>query len=175
MTDAWIRTYTGGRAYFFEPEKSEIVIEDISHALSLLCRFNGATREMYSVAQHSCLVAETLYERAGDIRLSYCGLMHDAAEAFISDIPSPFKKHFPEFIEVEKRFEAWLGEKFDFELTDPLIKEHDLRALATEMRDLMRVSDHKVIQYPPFSQRIYALSPNEAEELFLKTYHSLKP
>lgn len=166
-SDSWIRTYTGGRAYFFEPENSLIEIEDIAHALSLLCRFNGATEKFFSVAQHSCIVADKVYEETGDPYLGFSALMHDAQEAFVSDIPSPFKRRFPEFVEAEKRFEHWLAERFDYALDLPIIKKHDLKCLATEMRDLMRVSDHKAIIHPPYAEKIIPISPEVAKRNFL--------
>ena len=89
--DAWIRTYTGGKVYFFEPERSDIDILDIYHSLSLLCRFNGACKIPYNVADHSILVADNIYKETLNKELAFQGLMHDCSEAFISDIPSPFK------------------------------------------------------------------------------------
>jgi 5'-deoxynucleotidase YfbR-like HD superfamily hydrolase len=166
-TDSWIRTYTGGRAYFFEPENSIIEIQDIAHALSLLCRFNGATEKFYSISQHCCIIANQIYDETNDPYLAFSGLMHDAQEAFVSDIPSPFKRRFPEFVEAEKRFEIWLAQKFGYALDLPIVKKHDLKCLATEMRDLMRVSDHKAIIHAPYSFKITPESPEKAKQEFL--------
>ena len=174
-SESWIRTYTGGKVYFFEPEKSEIEFEDISHSLSLLCRFNGATRYFYSVANHSCIVAEKVYEETGDKNLAYCGLMHDAHEAFVSDIPAPFKKQFPEFVEAEKRFELWLSERFNYTPFLKIVKRHDIKALATEMRDLMQVADYGVLSETPYEERIVPLPPILAKEMFEYTYKKFKP
>lgn len=41
----WLRTYTGKRFYPLDPRIEEIDIEDIAHALSMLCRFGGHCRE----------------------------------------------------------------------------------------------------------------------------------
>lgn len=174
-TESWIRTYTGGKVYFFEPEKSKIEFEDISHSLSLLCRFNGATKWFYSVAHHSCIVAENVYRETGDKNLAYCGLMHDAHEAFVSDIPSPFKKQFPEFVEAEKRFEIWLSEKFNYTPFLKIVKKHDIKALATEMRDLMNVADYSVLSEVPYEERIAPLPPILSKEMFEDSYKKFKP
>lgn len=169
--DAWIRTYTGGKLYYFYPEKSKIYIEDIAHALSLICRFNGATKEFYSVAQHSVFVADKVKENGGTKEEIYSALMHDAAEAFISDVPSPFKKFFPGFKKAEARMEKFLANKFKFKFPyGQIVKEYDLIALATEMRDLMQVSDHKLLTVKPVNEKIKPISPKQAQKLFIKRY-----
>lgn len=173
--ESWIRTYSGGKVYFFEPEKSEIEFEDISHSLSMLCRFNGATKEFYSVANHSCIVAENIYKETGDKNLAYCGLMHDAHEAFVSDIPSPFKKQFPEFVKAETRFELWLSARFNYTPFLKIVKKHDIKALATEMRDLMRIADYSCLTESPYDDIIIPLFPKEAKNLFVETYQKFKP
>lgn len=167
MKDAWIRTYSGGKVYFFEPEKSNIQFEDISHSLSMLCRFNGATQEFYSVAQHSVLVAKEVYKETEDKKISFTALMHDASEAFISDIPSPFKSEFEGYKIAEKRMEEWLAKRFKYQYPHGgIVKKHDLKALSTEMRDLMSVCDNKDIAVP-YDQQIIPLSPRSAEYEFL--------
>jgi len=169
--DSWIRTFSGGQVFFFEPERSNIEFKDISHGLSLLCRFNGATKSFYSVAQHSVIVAENVYKETKNKSLAYTALMHDAAEAFISDVPSPFKKFFQDFSECEKRMEIWLAQRFGFGFPfGDLIKKHDLTALSTEMRDLMLVQDNSHLP-KPYSKKIHPLGPEASETLFnLKAY-----
>lgn len=51
-----ILTSTGKRFDLFEPDADLIDQRDIAHSLAHLCRFNGHTREFYSVAQHCCMV-----------------------------------------------------------------------------------------------------------------------
>lgn len=82
----------GGHFDYSDPLKSDYSIADIAHALSNLSRFNGHTREFYSIAEHS-IVVSTLYSHIYDnnVRTRLFALLHDAAEAFISDIPKPLK------------------------------------------------------------------------------------
>lgn len=77
------------------PDPSQIDIRDIAWHLSRIPRFCGATipRIPYSVAQHSVQVMKDIEVLTdGNPRMMFHGLMHDAAEAFISDIPSPIKR-----------------------------------------------------------------------------------
>ena len=53
----WMQTATGGVFWPVDPRPEDVEIEDIAHALSLICRYCGHVREFYSVAQHSVLVA----------------------------------------------------------------------------------------------------------------------
>jgi hypothetical protein len=86
----YIVTYTGRRFHFLDPKIDEISIEDIAHALSNVCRFTGHTKRFYSVAEHSCLVSALC-----DNRLE--GLLHDASEAYMSDLSSPLKMLVPDY------------------------------------------------------------------------------
>lgn len=77
-TNPYMTTYTGLRFYPFHPRREDVRIEDIAHHLALTCRWSGAVREFYSVAQHSVLVAE----RARDI-------------AFVNDGPATWATSYP--------------------------------------------------------------------------------
>lgn len=79
---AWILTSTGRQFWPLQPRADEICIEDIAHHLSMQCRFTGATRFHYSVAQHSVLVSQL----APDGENPLWGLLHDAAEAYLVDV-----------------------------------------------------------------------------------------
>jgi hypothetical protein len=87
-TGGYLNTYTGKKFEYTYPQPEQIDIRDIAHALSHLCRFNGHTNMFYSVAQHSLLVSEKLPGSAED---KLGALLHDAAEAYVCDIPSPLK------------------------------------------------------------------------------------
>jgi hypothetical protein len=175
MKETWIRTFTGGKVYYFEPHKSNIEIEDVAHALSLICRFNGATKEFYSVAQHSVFVCDMIYNDTKDKSLAFTGLMHDSSEAFISDVPSPFKIHFAGYKKAEKRMEKWLAARFDFDFPHgDIVKKYDLIALSTEMRDLMAVTDNEHLPRP-LDTNINPKGPKQAERMFIARYNFLKP
>ena len=79
-------TYSGVEFYPLDPRAEEIRIEDIAHALSNLCRYGGHVRRFYSVAEHSVSVAKACVPRC-----TLWGLLHDAAEAYLVDLPAPIK------------------------------------------------------------------------------------
>jgi uncharacterized protein len=84
---AWIQTVTGKQFWPMDAQPEEVDIEDIAHALSLPCRFNGHCKQFYSVAEHSIHVSRVVSnENAAR------GLLHDAAEAYLSYIPQPVKR-----------------------------------------------------------------------------------
>lgn len=87
----YITTYTGVHFYPTEPSYNDIRIEDIAHSLSMLCRANGHYKKFYSVADHSIDCAAEAETRGLSAAMIMFCLLHDAAEAYISDIPRPVK------------------------------------------------------------------------------------
>jgi hypothetical protein len=49
----WIQTASGRKFPLFDIDAEAICIEDIAHALSMLCRFNGHCLRFYSVAERA--------------------------------------------------------------------------------------------------------------------------
>lgn len=110
------------------PDVSEVTIDMIAHALAHQPRFAGHTHRHYSVAEHSLLVSYIVpAENALD------GLMHDATEALLCDIPTPIKKHLPQYYEIEKGLHDALADHFGFNPTIPApVKEVDARICISE-------------------------------------------
>ena len=97
-----ITTYTGKHFDPTHPDEELICIEDIAHALSLLCRGNGHVRTFFSVGQHCILCAKEAEARGYSGRLILASLLHDASECYMSDVPRPFKKSLPEYRKQEE-------------------------------------------------------------------------
>jgi hypothetical protein len=130
----WILTSTGKRFDLFEPDADMIDPRDISHSLAHLCRFNGHTLEFYSVAQHSCIVAELVPEE-----YKLAALLHDATEAYLGDMTRPVKQWMPDYLGFEDILWASVCERFNLALDLPVcVRQADMIALATERRDLMQ-------------------------------------
>jgi hypothetical protein len=77
---------SGGRWWPLDPRPDDFAMEDIGHHLAMICRYGGAPRFFYSVAEHSVLVS-----RHVPPELALHGLLHDAAEAVVGDTIKPIK------------------------------------------------------------------------------------
>lgn len=73
-------------------KEDDIHLEDIAHALSLICRGNGHIKYFYSVAQHSLNCAKEAQSRGYSKDVVLSCLFHDASEAYMSDLITPIKK-----------------------------------------------------------------------------------
>ena len=101
---AKLETVSGRKIDVTNPDPNTIEITDIAWALSRMPRFSGHSIPYipYSVAQHCMQVMKELAPH-GD-RIQLYGLLHDAAEAYINDLPSPVK-HIPEIHAVISKLE----------------------------------------------------------------------
>lgn len=102
---ACINSYNG---HCFDPTAAapdDLCIEDIAHALSLLCRANGHLHFFYSVAQHCLACQQEAALRGWSPRLQLLCLLHDASEAYIGDLTRPLKRHLPVFSTIEEQLQ----------------------------------------------------------------------
>jgi len=170
----WIQTISGRRFDEVNPEVSMVNIDDIAHALSMLCRFNGHGTQFYSVAEHSFHVSNEIQP---DMALA--GLLHDAAEAYLGDVPSPLKKHLADFKAFEDQVEVVIAQAFglDAELFKcGELKRADIQVLVDEKEALMAPSPSPWPAGAPaakFPERIMAWSPQKSRDEFLKRFHQL--
>lgn len=86
----FITTYTGQHFEPTNPNPELIRIEDIAHALSLICRGNGHVKTFWSVGQHCICCAREAAARGLSNRMVLACLLHDASECYMSDVPTPF-------------------------------------------------------------------------------------
>lgn len=130
-----IQTYSGVFFDPFDPDPELIRIEDIAHSLSMQCRFGGHLRKRWSVAQHSLLVADLC--PAG---MKLDGLLHDAAEAYLCDLPRPVKHAvgFERYRELEDLVQSAVADRFGLAWPphEDAIKRADNTVLVAEARAL---------------------------------------
>lgn len=107
-----ILTYTNTSFYPLDPQMDEVKIEDIAHALSQMCRANGHFKTFYSVAQHSINCAIEARTRGLSNRIQLACLIHDASEAYISDITRPVKCYLEEYRKIEYKLQQVIYSKF---------------------------------------------------------------
>lgn len=166
---AAIQTYTGVLFNPFHPRPEDIDIRDIAHALSQQCRFGGHSKTLYSVAQHCLLVSKYL-----PAPFKLWGLLHDASEAYLVDIPKPIKNFLPDYLDIEYRLEQEIARAFGLRWPVPAeVKVIDQRILATERRDLMRPGPEWQGLPEPFADKIDPLQPPVAEYRFLTEFYNL--
>jgi hypothetical protein len=189
--DSYVRTFTGAKFWPLNPRPEDVRIKDIAHALAYICRFTGHTYCHYSVADHSLRIshlaegmalhfARTHYFAAFDRiffarQVALWGLLHDASEAYLCDLPSPIK-HFSDlgvrYRIAEDRLMQVIASHFGLAGPEPKIVKHaDKALLHTEMRDLIKGQryDRALV----LRERISPLSAEEAEERFLLRFKDL--
>jgi len=161
-----IVTYTGKIFDPIKPSPDNIDIIDIAHSLSMLCRFNGHCSHFYSVAQHSVYVSQL-----ADNEDTLIGLLHDASEAYLSDVPRPIKPFLKEYRQMEEKVSKVIFEKFNVPYPiNQKIKDIDDKLLRTEIKQLM-----------PFPQKfndVYKMHiqewpPLRAKTNFLERFNTL--
>ena len=89
-----------------------VAIEDIAHALSMMCRGNGHLRFFYSVGLHSINCAQEAIARGYQTGTVLACLLHDATEAYIADLIRPVKNQLPEYEVMENNLFQVIKEKF---------------------------------------------------------------
>ena len=161
-----------------DPQEEDILIEDIAHALSLLCRANGHFPVFFSVAQHCLSCLEEAKARGYSREVQLACLLHDASEAYLSDITRPVKQHLPQYREIEAKLEKAVYHRF--------LK----RDLTTEEMGLIKSVDDDMLYYEFYhftgeklcdsapeiaSKPVFCSLPFEvAEQQFLQEFQKLQ-
>ena len=146
---AKLETVSGRKIDVTNPDPNTIEITDIAWALSRMPRFSGHSIPYipYSVAQHCIQVMKELAPHGPRIQLH--GLLHDAAEAYINDLPSPVK-HIPEIHAVISKLEdklmltiyEALGIRPPNEEEEKIVKIADKQQQAVEAYNFMYSRGH---------------------------------
>jgi hypothetical protein len=170
--DGFIGTFSGLRFWPLDPNPTKILIEDVAHALAHQCRFGGHSSKFYSVAEHSVHVS-----RLCPAQDALWGLMHDASEAYLVDLPRPLKllPEFAPYREAERRLQRAVAARFGLPPDQPAsVTAADDTMLWIEAHSLLGSMAVEVIRdtRPPF-EITDSLLPVEAERLFLARFKGL--
>jgi hypothetical protein len=124
-----IDTRSGETIAPLDPDPAAINIQDIAHGLSNVGRFAGQGEEFYSVARHSVHVSHEVRARGGSEAAQRWALLHDASEAYLSDVPGPVKQGLPGYKHAERRLDSAIRDALDI---DPTPDEMELVKSADE-------------------------------------------
>lgn len=173
LTGDWIQTFTGKQFWPTNPRIIDIDIRDIAHALSMMCRYNGHCQRFYSVAEHCVHVSDHCLP---EYRL--WGLLHDASEAYLCDIPRPIKPALTNYLQLEAQLMDAVIQRFGLEPTLPMppsVKDIDTRILFDER-------DQNMLKPPKdwtdegskrLGVKIGNWPPHVAETMFLRAFYDL--
>ncbi len=187
-TPNWIQTWQGKRFRPLEPRIEDISWMDIGHALSQICRYTGHCKDFYSVAEHSVLVSRRAEELANKhptcdgiwkeyhaLTCARWGLLHDASEAYLTDIAKPLKQQdaFAEYRVAEGVLQDMIMEWARLDVREPdEVTKADAELLATEASQIMNPELEKdtwYFKYPPIKGlKIQCWEPKVAEQQFLR-------
>ena len=165
-----IQTYTGKLIDPFNVNPDDIDIKDIAHGLSNICRFTGQCSPRYSVGEHSLYVCALLPDE-----WKFAGLLHDASEYLLNDLPPQIKDRLPEYKFAEQQLQDKIYRKFGIHYIDHIkIKEVDE---ATLYHESIKLFEHNYGHFDyckndlPVKIRVY--SPKVIEYKFLKRFKEL--
>lgn len=125
-----------GKVYWpADPRPEDIFIEDVASHLAKLCRYTGACRKHYSIAEHSVLVSR-MVSRPNAL----CALLHDGPEFVLNDMNRPTKRgpRMEGYRELEDINWACFAERFNLPRVMPEeVHEADHDALFHEQAAIM--------------------------------------
>lgn len=175
----FIITHSKRLFYPFAPEPRDVWLEDIAHGLSNLCRYAGQVPEFYSVAQHSVHVAQVLKARGHSKEVQLTGLLHDAPEAYVIDLPAPIKAALPDYRSMEAKVWSAIVDYFGLKTDDETMHFVDMAdqdVFAMEARDLMQNPPEwhqRLRDLRPEPMTIVPRGPGLSKESFIMMFNSL--
>lgn len=174
-----ICTHSGIAFNVLDPQPEQVSIDDIAHHLSMACRFTGATKYHYSVAQHSIYVSRLLSKRGADLKTRLAGLLHDASEAYLCDIATPVKRslQFAGYYPIEERVQTCIMQALRLPTLGwqaPAIKDADWRMYEIERMALLPKTDWYTLDCNPVAEiDITEWTPTGARHRFLMEFREL--
>ena len=156
------------------PHVDEVCIEDISQALSMNCRYSGHVSKFYSVAEHSVLIARLVLKETGDVHEALGALLHDASEAYLTDIPRPIKPKLTNYFELEAIAEKVIQDKFRIQPMSDYVKYLDTHICGTEAVQLFLEIPEWTNDYDDIPIIVQSWTPKKAKKEFLNMFNKLQ-
>lgn len=166
----WIQTAMGRQFWPMDPRPNEVFIDDIAHALSLLCRFGGHCLRFYSVAEHCVLLSRIAPEP-----YKLWALMHDASEAYLVDVPRPLKPFLGGYDEAEDKIMQAIAFRFHLHLGMPdQVKRLDRAILMDErLQNMAEAPIAWSTDCEPLGVALQFWSPEQSRAEFLAAFEAL--
>lgn len=172
----WLQTLKGRVFYLEDMTRNVFDPMEVATSLAGIARFTRHTRWTYSVAQHSVLVAR---RPTASRLLRLAALLHDASEAFTGDMTAPVKAYLRSrgdvaFDELEDTIGQWIFKLHEIPIyLADIVKHEDMRALATEARDLMAEPSRPWIKLVnPWDDKISPWTEDYARDAWLEMYET---
>ena len=169
-SDPYITTFTGKKFYIKRPSVEMLCIEDIAHALSMQCRYNGHCPYYMSVAEHSVIMSELVPEEH-----ALWGLLHDASECYIPDVPRPLKAVLTNLDAFEDKILKVVATKYGLPWPMPeSVHKIDSQYVGTEARLLWKDAVPEWTKfYTPMEIELNFWTPKQAERAFIEKFEEL--
>lgn len=172
-----IMTYTKKMFDPLRPNVELIDIKDIAHALSMLCRANGHFVRFYSVGQHCVNCMREAAARGYSSGIQLACLLHDASEAYLSDVTRPVKQELPRYKEIEEPLQEVIWNKW---LDEPLTEEDRKLVFGVDddilAHEFMALMGTKLVEPTPeiMSKPVFEFTGFvQCEQEFLQLFHHL--
>ena len=108
----FITTYSGERFTPLNPNIYQINIDDIAHALSLICRGHGHQVNFYSFAQHGLNLAKEARARRHSRRVQMACLLCHGSVAYLPEIIGPVKGRVPAYVDLKEDIQELVYMRF---------------------------------------------------------------
>lgn len=175
----YIYTVSKKKFYPLNPRIEDIDITDIAHALSMIARANGHFPHFHSVAQHCIECANEALARGFDAKIALACLLHDGAEAYMSDVTTPVKSRLSDYRIYEDNLIGLIYQKYIGTLTDDeksLVYQIDKELLYYEFYHYMQIelsARPQIVTSPSFEVMDFSQVKSEFLELFNKLYSKI--
>ncbi|TIN83079.1 hypothetical protein [Mesorhizobium sp.] len=169
---AFMQTFSARQFWPLDARTAEVHLEDIAHSLSLQCRYAGHCLRFYSVAEHCVHIARWIWWHSTPMN-ALIGLLHDATEAYLVDMPRPVKRSLHEYRLHEAALWKVIAARYGLPEEMPeIVHEADNRIIADELVNMRPMAWHAK-HNDPLGVSLEFWSPERAEREFLDVFGAL--